>query len=273
LVHVVSPPLARQRALVTGGAGFIGSNIVASLCATGEWDVIVCDWFGKVSRAGAPDDKWLNLAKHPIADIVAPERLLDWLAENHSDLDVVIHMGAISSTTEPDVDLILRTNFMLSRDLWEFCGDHAIRLIWASSAATYGAGVDGEASGDPDDLASLEALRPLNPYGWSKALFDAYTAREVARGFHPPQHVGLKFFNVYGPNEWHKGDMMSVATQCWPDVVLKRGVTLFTPDNPDYPNGAKRDFIYVLDVANVVLWLLENEDVNGIFNLGTGRAR
>jgi ADP-L-glycero-D-manno-heptose 6-epimerase len=252
--------------LVTGGAGFIGSNIVAALCDAGH-RVAVCDRLGE-----AASGKWRNLAKHPIADLIEPEVLFSWLDAHGEGLDAVIHMGAISATTEPDADLILRTNFGLSRDLWRWAAERAKRLIYASSAATYGDG--GRGFEDRDDLASLSALRPLNPYGWSKALFDIHARREADDDSKPVQWVGLKFFNVYGPNEYHKGGMRSVVEQIWPRVAAGETVTLFRSHNPDYADGGQlRDFVHVDDAVAVVLWLLDHPGVNGVYNLGTGRAR
>ena len=251
--------------LVTGGAGFIGSNIVARLCADGR-EVVVCDWLGQ-----ADAQRWRNLAKHPIADLIAPEETFDWLARRWREVETVIHMGAVSSTTEPDADKIARNNFALSRDLFRWCADYGRRLIYASSAATYGGGERG--FDDDNDLAALAALRPLNAYGWSKALFDLFAAREAGRGHAPPQWAGLKFFNVYGPNEQHKGAMKSVAAQIWPDVARGHAVRLFKSHRADYADGGqRRDFVYVRDVADVVAWLLERSDVSGVFNLGSGRA-
>jgi ADP-L-glycero-D-manno-heptose 6-epimerase len=254
-------------AFVTGGAGFIGSNIVARLSGEANLDVVVCDWLG-----AAEEGKWRNLAKHSLADLVAPDEMFDWLQRLWRDVEVVIHLGAISSTTESDVDRIIRTNFGLSRDLFRWCAEHGRRLIYASSAATYGDGALG--FDDDNELSALAALRPLNAYGWSKALFDAFAAREAARGDAPPQWVGLKFFNVYGPNEAHKGAMRSVAAQIWPDVAQGRAVKLFQSQRPDYADGGQlRDFVYVRDAADVVAWLVQRPDVSGIFNLGSGRAR
>ena len=259
--------MSRKTILVTGGAGFIGSNIVARLCESGGHDVAVCDRLREAALG-----KWRNLSKHPIADFVAPEALTDWLAANGRRLEAVIHMGAISSTMEPDADRIIHNNFSLSRDLFRWCAEHKRRLIYASSAATYGdgsLGFDGR-----DDLESLAALRPLNAYGWSKALFDLFAAREAARGTAPAQWVGLKFFNVYGPNEGHKGVMKSVAAQIWPRVAEGEPVRLFKSHNPDYPDGGQlRDFVYVRDVVDVVDWLIASPGVNGVYNLGSGQAR
>jgi ADP-L-glycero-D-manno-heptose 6-epimerase len=252
---------------VTGGAGFIGSNIVARLAEDRSLDVVVCDWLGQVELG-----KWRNISKHAIADFVPPEAMFEWLEKRWRDVEAVIHMGAISSTTEPDADALITTNFCLSRDLFRWCAERQRRFIYASSAATYGGGANGFS--DRDDLDSLIALRPLNPYGWSKALFDIFAAREAARGAAPPQWVGLKFFNVYGPNEEHKGSMRSVVAQIWPKVAAGETVRLFKSGRADVADGEqKRDFVYVRDAADVVAWLAANPAVNGVYNLGSGKAR
>jgi ADP-L-glycero-D-manno-heptose 6-epimerase len=259
--------MTRKTVLVTGGAGFIGSNIVAKLCEDPSIDVVVCD-----RLRDAASGKWRNLAKSPIADFVVPDDLFAWLAKRGGDVELVIHMGAVSSTTEPDADKIIQSNFVLSRDLWEWCAENGRRMIYASSAATYGDGSQG--FDGLDDLNSLQALRPLNAYGWSKALFDIYAVREAARGHKPMQWVGLKFFNVYGPNEDHKDGMKSVVAQIWPKIAAGEGVKLFKSHHPDYEDGGQlRDFVYVRDVADVVAWLADNPQVNGVYNLGSGRAR
>lgn len=259
--------MTRHIVLVTGGAGFIGSNIVAKLTEAGAYDVAVCD------RLRAADSgKWRNIAKHPIADFVEPEDMFPWLEARWRDVAAIIHMGAVSSTTEPDADHIVRSNFVLSRDIWLWCAERQRRLIYASSAATYGAGAQGFA--DDDDPETLARLRPLNAYGWSKWLFDLYAMRERARGAGPPQTVGLKFFNVYGPNEEHKGSMKSVAAQKWPQARLGQQVTLFKSHREGYADGGQlRDFVYVRDVADVVAWLLNNPEVQGVYNLGSGKSR
>jgi ADP-L-glycero-D-manno-heptose 6-epimerase len=250
--------------LVTGGAGFIGSNVVGELAERGE-QVAVCD---RLRRA----EKWRNLAKVPVREFIAPESLLEWLPTQVANIDTIIHMGAISSTTEPDVDLITAVNFRLSQALWRWCASAGKRFIYASSAATYGAGERGF-DDDPAPTA-LARLRPLNPYGWSKHLFDRWIAQVLEHdGPRPPQWVGLKFFNVYGPNEYHKGSMRSVVAQKYPLAASNAPVTLFRSHRPDVPDGGqKRDFVYVRDCVAVVLWLLEHPHVNGLFNLGTGRA-
>jgi ADP-L-glycero-D-manno-heptose 6-epimerase len=259
--------MIRRMIVVTGGAGFIGSNIVARLCAEGRRDIVVCD------RLETADlGKWKNLAKHPIADFWEPEELFDQLERNAERVEAVVHMGAISSTTEPDADLILRTNFSLSRDLWAWCALRDARLIYASSAATYGDG--GMGFEDQDDLRSLSALRPLNAYGYSKYLFDQYAARQALARTAPTQWAGLKFFNVYGPNEYHKGGMKSVVAQIWPKVQAGEPVTLFRSHNPNYADGGQmRDFVFVDDVVDMVEWLLETPEVSGVFNAGSGQAR
>ncbi|NGM48080.1 ADP-glyceromanno-heptose 6-epimerase [Caulobacter sp. 602-2] len=259
--------MSRRIVLVTGGAGFIGSNIVAKLCEDPALDVVVCDWLGQ-----AGEGKWRNIAKHPIADFVAPEQMFDWLAERGAEVELVIHMGAISSTTEADADLIVQSNFVLSRDIWRWCARNGVRLIYASSAATYGDGTQG--FDGKDDIDTLMGLRPLNAYGWSKALFDVFAVREAARGHAPPQWAGLKFFNVYGPNEDHKGGMKSVVCQIWPKIAAGEGVRLFKSHHSDYEDGGQlRDFVYVRDVADVIAWLAKSPHVNGVYNLGSGHAR
>ena len=257
----------RRIVFVTGGAGFIGSNIVARLAQDLSLDVVVCDRLREAELG-----KWRNIAKHPVGDVVHPDDMFPWLEKRWQDVRAIVHMGAVSSTTEPDADKIVHANFGLSRDLFRWCADRQRRFIYASSAATYGAGEQGFA--DRDDLASLAALRPLNAYGWSKALFDQFAARQAAREYKPPQWVGLKFFNVYGPNEGHKASMKSVVAQKWPDVAAGHAVRLFKSHRNDVEDGGQlRDFVYVRDAAAVVAWLLENPQVNGIYNLGTGQAR
>ncbi len=258
--------MTRRIIFVTGGAGFIGSNIVAKLAEDPSLDVVVCDRLREAELG-----KWRNIAKHPIGDFVAPEAMFDWLEKRWRDVELVVHMGAVSSTTEPDADKIIHSNFTLSRDLFRWCADHQRRFIYASSAATYGDSVDFQ---DRDDLEWLTGLRPLNTYGWSKALFDLFAARQAARDYAPPQWVGLKFFNVYGPNEEHKHSMKSVASQIWPKVRDGHSVQLFKSYRVGVPDGGQtRDFVYVRDVADVIGWLAKNEQVNGIYNLGSGTAR
>jgi len=249
--------------LVTGGAGFIGSNIVAALAARGE-RVVVCDWLGQ-------DDKWRNLAHHEVAEIVRPETLDHWLAGRRG-LKALVHMGAISATTERDADLIAATNVALPQRLFAWCAEHRVPMVYASSAATYG---DGSAGFDDDGSPrALSRLRPLNAYGWSKHLFDRWVARQMALGQPaPPQWAGLKFFNVYGPNEYHKAGMRSVALQLFEQMRAGEPAVLFRSHRAEYPDGGQlRDFVHVGDCVAVVLWLLDNPQVSGLFNCGTGRA-
>jgi ADP-L-glycero-D-manno-heptose 6-epimerase len=254
-----------RRILVTGAAGFIGSNIVAALSEQGD-EVIVCDWLEQ-------GDKWKNLAAHVISDFVDPDDLENWLNMPDRQLDAVIHMGAISATTETDGDLILKRNFKPTRMLWDWCADHDASFIYASSAATYGNGDQGFE--DNQAPTALAELKPLNLYGWSKHAFDKFVAQtEQKNGKTPPQWAGLKFFNVYGPNEYHKGNMKSVIAQSYPKVVAGEPLTLFRSHHPDYEDGGQlRDFVYVKDCVKVIIWLLNNSDVSGLFNVGTGKAR
>jgi ADP-L-glycero-D-manno-heptose 6-epimerase len=251
--------------LVTGGAGFIGSNLAAELAARGE-SVVVCDWMGS-------DERWRNLAKHEIADVIAPEELTGWLRQASRKLRAVLHMGAVSTTTETDVDRIVRNNIRATFDLLEWCRESATPFIYASSAATYG---DGESGFDDDfGVEPLARLRPLNAYGWSKHLVDRRVARLVEQGASlPPQWVGLKFFNVYGPNEYHKGTMRSVVARNFGSVRAGEPMRLFKSYRSQYADGGQlRDFIYVKDCVDVILWLLEHPKVSGLFNVGTGKAR
>jgi ADP-L-glycero-D-manno-heptose 6-epimerase len=254
--------------IVTGGAGFIGSNLVAALEERGRHDLVVCDRLGH-------GDKWRNLAKRELAAIVPPDRLMAFLGEQPARRPVaaVFHLGAISSTTESNADLVVQSNFTLTMQLWDWCAEHGVTFIYASSAATYGAG---EAGFDDDgSIAGLARLRPLNAYGWSKHLVDRRIARLVEDDApRPPHWAGLKFFNVYGPNEGHKGDMMSLVAKLFPRVRDGEKARLFRSHNPAYPDGGQlRDFIYVRDCVDALIWLYEHPDVNGLFNLGTGKAR
>ena len=208
--------------VVTGGAGFIGSNLVAGLEARGEHEIVICDRLGE-------GDKWRNIAKREIAAFIPPDGLFDFIADadNADRIETIFHMGAISSTTEADADLIMRTNFDLSLCLWEFCAFNKIRLIYASSAATYGDGSQG--FDDAGGIKHLARLRPLNAYGWSKHAFDRRVARLNANNVQRPrQWAGLKFFNVYGPNEYHKGPMKSVVAQIYPKVAAGEPARLFS---------------------------------------------
>jgi ADP-L-glycero-D-manno-heptose 6-epimerase len=250
--------------LITGGAGFIGSNLHAALVRRGH-ETVVVDMLGS-------DGKWRNLAKHPPARVVHPDDL-DRYLESRPPVEMVFHLGAVSETTATDGDHTWASNVELSRMLWEWCSDRGVRMIYASSAATYG---DGSQGFDDDfSLPALERLRPLNLYGWTKHAFDLQVAKTLAtRREHPPQWVGLKFFNVYGPNEYHKGRMVSVVKVKYDEVAAGGPARLFRSVVPGLEDGAQaRDFIWVGDVVDVMLWLMATPSVTGLFNLGTGRAR
>jgi ADP-L-glycero-D-manno-heptose 6-epimerase len=250
--------------LVTGGAGFIGSNLHAALYAAGR-EVIVCDWLGS-------DGKWRNLGRHPPLNVIAPDKLLEFLAGN-PPVETVVHLGAISATTAVDGDEVWRQNVGLSQSLWHWCADNLVRFIYASSAATYGDGAQGF-----DDECSTEALRrlrPLNLYGWSKHAFDLWVARQVESGIRiPPAWAGVKFFNVYGPNEYHKGGMISVVKVKHDEVAAGGPARLFRSDRAGIADGGqKRDFIWIGDVVAALMFLLEAPAIDGLYNLGTGTAR
>jgi len=250
--------------LVTGGAGFIGSNVVAALNEAGRRDIAINDALGS-------DDKWRNLKKRQFADLVPPGELFAWL--DGRKLDGVLHLGAISDTTATDGDLVLETNFRLSLKLLDWCTATRTPFIYASSAATYGDGSAGFADDWTPD--ALNRLKPMNLYGWSKHLFDLAVAERFAKGAKlPPQWAGLKFFNVFGPNEYHKGAMASVLARVFDDAKEGRAVRLFKSHRTGIADGEQqRDFIYVDDAIAVVRWLLETPAVCGIFNVGTGKAR
>lgn len=250
--------------IVTGGAGFIGSNLVAALCARGE-EVVVVDRL----RQGV---KWRNLAKHPIAGIVPPEDLPGFLARR-PPVRALFHMGAVSATTETDGDLVTRTNIALPQMLWEWCAEAGVPFIYASSAATYGDGAQGfEDDARPEALARL---RPLNLYGWSKLAFDRRGAQMLALGRpRPPHWAGLRFFNVYGPNEHHKGRMASVVLHKFRQIMRGEAATLFASDREGVADGEqKRDFVHVRDCVAAMLWLEASPRASGLYNIGTGQAR
>ena len=248
--------------IVTGGAGFIGSVLHGALVKRGTETVVV-------DRLGC-EGKWRNLAKHPPARLIAPEQLDDFLARD-PPIQAVIHLGAISETTATDGDLTWATNVELPLRLWRWCADHSVRLIYASSAATYGNGF----AGFEDGLDGLDRLRPMNLYGWTKHAFDLRVGRMLERGEpRPPQWVGLKFFNVFGPNKYHKGPMISVVKVKFDEIMAGGPARLFRSDVAGLPDGAqRRDFIWVGDVADAILWLLDKPHVSGLFNIGTGTAR
>jgi ADP-L-glycero-D-manno-heptose 6-epimerase len=250
--------------LVTGGAGFIGSNLIAGLNEAGRTDVVVNDALGDVG-------KWRNLGKRRLADVVPPAELIGWL--DNRKLDAVVHLGAISDTTATDGDLVLGTNFRLSLKLLDWCTATRTPFIYASSAATYGDGAQG--FDDDCSAAALQRLRPMNLYGFSKHLFDLVVADRSAKGAKlPPQWVGLKFFNVFGPNEYHKGEMASLVARRFDEAKAGKSVRLFKSHRDGIADGEqKRDFVYVDDAVAVLRWLIDTPSVSGIFNVGTGEAR
>jgi ADP-L-glycero-D-manno-heptose 6-epimerase len=250
--------------IVTGGAGFIGSNLIADLNARGCSDIVIVDSLG----TGA---KWKNIAKRRFSDIVFPEEAEKYLA-SLDKAEAVFHMGANSSTITTDADAIIRSNFRASTMYWNWCAKNGAPLIYASSAATYGDGALG--FDDDESPEALDRLRPLNLYGWSKLAFDRWAVMQTARGWKPPYWAGLKFFNVYGPNEYHKGGMQSLVAKNASQVAAHLPVALFKSHRPDYRDGEQlRDFIYVKDCCAVIMQLYESQRPEGIFNLGTGAAR
>ena len=250
--------------VVTGAAGFIGSNLIAGLNETGRDDIMLVDRLGH-------DGKWRNIAKRRFLDFVFPEDLESRLS-SLGRADAVFHMGGISSTTATDADEIVRTNFQLSARLWDWCARSGTPFIYASSAATYGDG--GAGFDDLESVEHLAKLRPLNLYGWSKHAFDRWALARNAAGHAPPFWAGLKFFNVFGPNEYHKGDMQSLVAKHFRRIAAGEPVALFKSHRADFRDGEQlRDFVHVADCVAVMLWLLEQRPRPGLFNLGTGRAR
>ena len=248
--------------LITGGAGFIGSNLHAALAKSGH-EVAIVDQLGC-------HGKWRNIARHPPALLITPDNFDGFLATRPA-IEMIFHLGAISETTASDGDLVWRTNVDLSTRLWDWCADHQVRLVYASSAATYG----DAAAGFDDDIEALHWLRPRTLYGWSKHVFDLRVARRITSdAARPPQWAGLKFFNVYGPNEYHKGNMISVVKIKHDDIRAGQAPRLFRASQPGLADGEqRRDFIWVDDVVDVMLWLLQTPNVSGLFNVGTGQAR
>ena len=247
--------------LVTGGAGFIGSAIVAELNARGFEDILIVDILGK-------DQRWKNLRGLRYADYMEADDFSEMVSDSdlEIDLEAILHMGACSDTTEADCSYLVKNNYEFSKLLAGWALEMDARFIYASSAATYG---DGE-KGFADDEDALETLTPLNMYGYSKHMFDLWCKRQGLLD----RFVGIKYFNVYGPNEYHKAGMRSFVIKAFEQINATGGVKLFKSHRPDYTDGGQlRDFIYVKDAVDMTLFFLENQDVSSIFNVGTGNAR
>ena len=251
--------------LLTGAAGFIGSYLLGYLNKLGYKNVIIVDDF-------SDEDKWFNFDSKEFIAKVEREELFDWLKREEPGIDFVFHLGARTDTTEFDYTIHEKLNVEYSKNIWNYCTDRNIPLVYASSAATYGSGE----LGYKDDHELVKKLQPLNPYGVSKNEFDKWVLQQTEghTASHPPFWAGLKFFNVYGPNEYHKGRMASVIFHSFNQIKSTGKVKLFRSHRPDFKDGQQlRDFIYVEDVAKVCYWLMEHTITSGLYNLGTGKAR
>lgn len=246
--------------LLTGAAGFIGSYLLGFLNKQGYSNIIIADDFSE-------EDKWFNFDDKQFTEKVERDVLFDWLKENDPAVHFVFHLGARTDTTEFDYSVHEKLNVEYSKSIWNYCTENNIPLVYASSAATYGAGE----LGYKDDHDIIEKLQPLNPYGVSKNEFDKWA---LCQTLQPPYWAGLKFFNVYGPNEYHKGRMASMIFHGYNQIRKTGEVKLFKSHKPEYKDGEQlRDFIYVEDVAKVCYWLMQNKVKSGLYNLGTGKAR
>ena len=246
--------------IVTGAAGFIGSCLVSRLNKAGHTNIVVVDDFSKT-------EKDHNLEGKSITAKVGRKDFIAWLNDFGDEVEMIFHIGARTDTTEFDTKIFDELNLNYSKDVWNACVKFSIPLVYASSAATYGLGEFGY----KDDHAQIENLVPLNPYGDSKNDFDKWVLKQTQ---HPPFWAGLKFFNVYGPNEYHKGRMASVIFHAFRQINENGGMKLFRSHNPNYTDGGQlRDFVYVKDVVEVCLFLMEKQPNSGIYNLGSGKAR
>lgn len=251
--------MEKDMVVVTGAAGFIGRNLVAELNRRGVERIVAVDALGQ-------DEHWKNLRGLRFAEYLQRDELADWLAEGGACVKTIYHLGACSATTETDADYLYANNYAYTQGIWKACTEFGARMVYASSAATYGDG----AQGYRDDESALDTLRPLNMYGMSKHMFDLWALR---KGY-LKDICGLKFFNVYGPFEDYKGDMRSVIHKAYGQIQRTGKVRLFKSYRPDYGDGEQvRDFVYVKDAVDMMLYAGDHPDFNGIFNCGTGHAR
>lgn len=246
--------------VITGAAGFIGSNLVGKLNAEGHFDLVLVDQFNRPEKTG-------NLLNKSFHEKIDRDDFVAWLNIHHREINFVFHIGARTDTAEFDKSVFDRLNLGYSKEVWKACAEHAIPLLYASSAATYGLGEQGY----EDSHEIVDKLKPLNPYGESKNNFDKWVLSQRSC---PPFWAGMKFFNVYGPNEYHKGRMASVIFHAFNQIRQTGRMKLFRSHNPEFRDGEqKRDFIYVKDVTDVLYFLYKARPVSGLYNLGTGRAR
>jgi len=250
--------------VVTGAAGFIGSCMIKRLNDAGYTDIMAVDDFSR-------SDKQVNLSFKKVRSQMHRMNFIRWFERNHTEVDAIFHLGARTDTTELNVAIFDELNLEYSKALWMLCAGFQIPLLYASSAATYGLGEHGYS----DDHTLIPLLKPLNPYGQSKQDFDVWVLETIAKGdMAPPQWAGFKFFNVYGPNEYHKGRMASVIFHTCRKIKSTGAMQLFRSHRPDFKDGEQsRDFIYVKDLTDVLLFFLEKYPANAIYNLGTGKAR
>lgn len=248
--------------LVTGAAGFIGSAIVWGLNQSGRDDIVAVDHLGL-------GDKWKNLARRHIDFVVPKDNVPAWLKDNAKSIEAVFHLGACSATTERDADYLMNNNVLFTKDLWDYCAQYSIPFLYASSAATYGA----EEENFSDEHKNIPNLVPINKYGWSKQIFDNWAIKQKKT---PPAWFGFKFFNVYGPQEYHKGAQASVIHHAFPQIRDKGRLRLFKSYRDAVAHGEQqRDFVYVKDIVRIMLhfWKNAKNIPSGLYNLGTGEAR